>query len=252
MPGLLQQAVKPGQLEGSNLEAVPVMKFANWKNQYIDLAKTRPQFLLACEAGVMSDGEREQLGRRVAEFERRYCELGSGSGGHLVDLASRNQSTLCLGFEVRFKRAVRTAEKAEQLALKNLLVVRGDASQLGAVFSPESLDGVFVNFPDPWEKKKWKKHRLLKEEFLANIHRLLKPSGFLSFKTDHTEYFDSTHEIIRNQGLFNISRVTRDLHASEWQTGNIMSEFERLFCSQNLPVLYLECKKIGIGSSNPL
>ena len=69
------------------------------------------------------------------------------------------------------------------------------------------------------------------------IHGKLKPGGFLAFKTDHSELFESTLEAVLSLGIYNILEVTRDLHKEpRLLEKNVMTEFEGLFCSQSLPV----------------
>lgn len=152
-----------------------------------------------------------------------------------------------MGFELRFKRIFRTVEKGEQRGLKNILCVQGDAATLHQFFPPQSLDGIYVNFPDPWDKPRWRKHRLLSSEFFLSIHPLLKPGSFFSFKTDHEEYFDKVTKVLEGLPCFVRTKYSRNFHKSEYLTNNIMSEFESLFTSKGLPVYSLEVVPAGLG-----
>lgn len=219
-------------------------KFGRWKNHYIDLIKTKPSLLLNFGDKQVGEAEREALSERFGMHDRVLCELGSGSGKHLIELAQRNPAALCIGFETRYKRAFRTVEKAEREGLSNLLLFREKAEQIGEYFAPSSIDAVYVNFPDPWEKLRWKKHRLLKAEFIARLWELLKPDGYLSYKTDHPEYFEETIGIIDGGGLFSIEKHSRNLHVGDPDPSNIFSEFELLFRSKGVAVNYVLCRKI--------
>ena len=72
---------------------------------------------------------------------------------------------------------------------------------------------------------------------LLCIHKKLKKEAFLAFKTDHSELFESTLELVMGLGIYSILEVTRDLHNEpRLLAKNVMTEFEGLFCSQGLPV----------------
>lgn len=215
-----------------------------WKNQYIDLIGSKPEWIIETTKGLPSPEGRALLQRRAAGYEQIVCEVGSGSGGHLIEQARLNPGTLHLGLELRFKRTFRTAEKAEQAGLSNLLLLRMNGAVLDQVFEPGSIDGVFVNFPDPWDKRRWHRNRLLNPEFLVMLATLLRPGGFFSYKTDHAAYFEETRALLTAVPRFRIEHITTDLHASELAAGNIMSEFELLFRSQSHPVCALLARRI--------
>jgi tRNA (guanine-N7-)-methyltransferase len=216
-----------------------VVSMATFVNPYI----TR----LAEVAGVVleatpDDTLEQRLAHHLARFKYCFLEFGSGSGGHLIELAATNPDTLCIGCELRYKRAFRTAEKARQRDLSNLLVLRMDARATPDLFPPASLDKVYMNFPDPWEKLRWRKHRMASERLLLALTTLLKPNGVFRHKTDHGDLHHDLTKILPGSG-FTVTKSTLDLYQSEWLTGNIPSEFERLFLSQGLPIFFLEAAK---------
>lgn len=219
----------------------------SWVNPYLDLVETKPEYLLAFAGRTPSspENERRVLADRFACFSRRIVELGSGSGGHLIERAAADPAALYLGFELRYKRAYRCAEKIENLKLPNALVLRTDARELPRLVSAESIAGVYINFPEPWSRKRrWFKHRLLNEAYLQELHQVLQPGGFLSYKTDHQECFEAHVAEINRGGLFCIKNVTTNLYASEHRSGNVSTEFEKLFVSKGLPIRYLLAEKL--------
>jgi len=183
----------------------------------------------------------------VSEYLRSspkvFCDIGSGSGGHLLELATLYPEACCFGFELRFKRSVRTLEKAIRLGIDNVFVLRVDAAKLGELFPENSVDGVFVNFPDPWSKPRQLKHRILSEPYLDLLFSVLKTGGALSFKTDHMDYFDSFLSIVNADTRFTLSEFSRNLAESDYTSRNIVTEFERLFLSQGCPIYYLRVTK---------
>ena len=109
------------------------------------------------------------------------------------------------------------------------------AKALPRIFAPGTVDAIFLNFSDPWPKKGYAKRRLTHRKYLAMYMNLLKNGGTLRFKTDNVGLFNFSLEEIEAMGL-TPSVVTRDLHASEWNEGNIMTEYERNFSEQGMKI----------------
>jgi tRNA (guanine-N7-)-methyltransferase len=125
------------------------------------------------------------------------------------------------------------------------LLIRIFAEEIGSLFPETSLDIVYINFPDPWAKRRWLKHRLVSDTYLDLLHSLLKKTGIFSFKTDHPDYFVAVVESIQKSAKWTLSKSTNDLYKSPWITNNIPTEFEKLFLSKGLPVNFLEATPIG-------
>ena len=170
----------------------------------------------------------------------KYCEIGSGSGMHLIGQAVDNPEALFFGIERRYKRAVRTIEKSIQGEVDNTYVLRINAQHIREIFSEKIFDGVFILFPDPWERPKRWKQRVLSKEFLNVLHRFMKEGAVLIVKTDHQDYFDAFLKCLEDTP-FHMLEESRDLFKSELvkeDESNISSEFESLFRSQNKPIHY--------------
>jgi tRNA (guanine-N7-)-methyltransferase len=219
------------------------MKTWRWKNQYIDLIDQKRELIYSTKTDADTSKTRSEIQQLRANYDDLICELGSGSGGHLVAHALENPSQLFIGFELRFKRAYRTIVKAEQLGIKNLRMIQGDANSIVSLFSQQELYGIYINFPDPWEKNRWRKHRLVSLDFMQKITPLLRTNGFFSHKTDHLEYFQSSLRIIESLADLSVEVATFDLHSLELSNNLVKSEFENLFISKGLPVNYLLAKK---------
>ncbi len=126
-------------------------------------------------------------------------EIGSGKGLFLSQAAAQWPDRNFLGIEIAAKYARYCAARLAKQNLDNAQVVHGDGLRVFAEFLPAlSVAAVHVYFPDPWWKKRHKKRRVMKEQFLADIERVLVPNGALHFWTDVEEYFESTLELIRD------------------------------------------------------
>jgi len=210
----------------------------------MELVRTKPGIIRAEHDREISGSSLMLLKEKRTTFSGSYVELGSGSGMHLLRLAQANPELLCIGLEIRFKRAFKTGEKAERLGLDNLIVFRTDAKQISTLFEPGSVSAFFVNYPDPWDKRKWLKNRLLNADLLKTMHTCLGPHGFLRYKTDHQEYFASTCELFLPD-LWETRKHTANLLESPWAESNIPTEFEQLFKSQGKPLCMVEVVKRG-------
>ncbi len=228
------------------------MKEYRWKNPYIELQNSLPDQLISGDDLELTEQQIDQVKARCQQAGKVACELGCGSGGYLLQIAKAYPDMLFLGFEIRYKRAYKAAEKAARAGLSNVVIVRAVAQTLPKLFPIQSLDGLFVNFPDPWAKKKWKKHRLLNPTFIAELASLLKPDGFLSYKTDHSSYFAETVDLLNSSPAWELAVTTLDLHKTTEPARLQRTEFENLFISKGLPICYLLAKKLPEAKINHL
>lgn len=214
-------------------------------NRYRTLVEAASEGILVNTATEPSEPDVRAVRALLSGAQRVVCELGSGSGRHLITLAKRSPDTVFIGMELRYKRAYRTIEKARQQGVSNLFVLRANAQDISKLFPAESLEAIYINFPDPWDKRRWLKNRLIQERFVAELANLLRPGGFFSYKTDHPEYFASAVAIIRANPRFAELRITDDLSASPWIEESVPTEFELLFRAKGLPICYSLFERIG-------
>lgn len=216
-----------------------------WQNPFISKLAALNDVILSASRENISE-LKPQLEARRALFPGLIVELCAGSGGHLIELAAANPNALCIGIELRFKRLVRTAEKSKLRGIENLILIQIDANSLSEILPKQSCDRIFINFPDPWDgKARWEDKYLLSKSYLEMLHSLLKSDGSFHHKTDHQRRFFQVHSLLSEQlkDQFQISEYSEDLHRSEYNDNNILTEFERLFTSQKKPVFYLKAIK---------
>ncbi len=187
--------------------------------------------------------ELRQLQNRLTQASEVFAELGSGSGGHILTRAAKTPQAAWVGFELRFKRAFRTLEKAGVGGIENVFVIRTDGRKLENFFPEKSVSGLYINFPDPWTKSGWRKHRMLSTETLDSAAKIIRPGGFVSVKTDHQDYFQDFYRDATAHSQFTLEESSVDFHKSGLDADNILTEFERLFIRQKLPIAYLRMSR---------
>lgn len=198
------------------------------------------RYLFECD-GVMDDPA-AAIGMPGSKV---YLEIGAGKGGFACKMAERHSDTAYFAMERVTDCVVLCAERAasgEHGELNNLRFVIDTADNLMHIFKPGTIDGIFLNFSDPWSKKGYAKRRLTHRRYLAMYLNLLRDGGKLRFKTDNVGLFDFSLEEIGAIGL-TPDIVTRDLHHSEWNEGNIMTEYETNFSEQGMNINMLEITK---------
>lgn len=170
-----------------------------------------------------------------------YIEVGMGKGRFITQLAIENPDKNFIGIEKYSSVLLRAIEKREELSdLTNLYFLRMDAEDLEKVFAPGEVQGIYLNFSDPWPKDRHAKRRLPSKEFLARYDRILVPEGKVEFKTDNKDLFDFALEQAK-EANWDLEACTFDLHHNEeMMQGNIMTEYEERFSSQGNPI----CKMI--------
>lgn len=125
------------------------------------------------------------LSQHTATKERVVVEFCSGTGDWIVGCADKNRNVLYVAVERKFKRVCKIASKRDQLGLDNLLIVCGDAELFVKYFVKEPVfTQAYVNFPDPWPKKRHAKHRLFSNEFVADLSKTLIEGASLLLVTD--------------------------------------------------------------------
>ena len=158
-----------------------------------------------------------------------YIEIGMGKGTFIMECARRNPNINYIGIEKYSSVLLRALEKREQEPdLKNLYFIRMEAEYIENVFEKDEVDSIYLNFSDPWPKDRNAKRRLTSDRFLKRYTGVLKKDGVITFKTDNIDLFDFSVETAKECG-WEILAETRDLHHSEYNEGNIMTEYEKKF-----------------------
>ena len=169
-----------------------------------------------------------------------YLEIGMGKGDFIIENAKKYPNINFIGIEKYDSVIVRALQKLENEDLINLKLIRIDAKFLDELFFHE-VDRIYLNFSDPWPKKRHTERRLTSHTFLRKYDSVLKKEKKLYIKTDNTSLFEFSLESLTQYGYF-IDKVSLDLHNSDVKD-NIMTEYEKKFVEDNMKIYYLVVKK---------
>jgi tRNA (guanine-N7-)-methyltransferase len=158
-------------------------------------------------------------------------ELGCGDASFLVEYARRNPAKNFIGVERLLGRIEKLHRKGSQLGLKNLRGVRIESAYLlQYLIPPHAAAALHIYFPDPWPKKKHRKHRLINAAFPALARNALAPGGTVFLRTDDADYFQQMNEVFVVADFFEKADTPPVL-------AEILTDFERDFNAQGIPTL---------------
>jgi len=121
-----------------------------------------------------------------------FVEVGPGRGDFLFHLAEANPDKSVVGIEIKRKRVDKLISRIETRGLKNITIIQDDARcALPRFFGENSVDAIYVNFPDPWPKRRHEKNRVLSRDFLEDCCKVLKFYGNLNVTTDFQPYAET-------------------------------------------------------------
>ncbi len=156
------------------------------------------------------------------EAARTIVEIGSGQGECVEHAAVSHPDTNFLPIEVYMPGLASTLHRIKRTGVANIRMIQGDAAEALNHYLPEqSIDELWVFFPDPWHKSRHNKRRLIQPEFSPKAARVLKPGGTWRLATDWVEYAEQMVKVIDASPYFD--RV----ETSERFEGRPLTSFER-------------------------
>ena len=169
-----------------------------------------------------------------------YIEIGMGKGEFILNNALKYPNINFIGIEKFDSIMALAIKKIEEYELNNLKLIRMDAMDISDVFHKE-IDKIYLNFSDPWPKKRHIKRRLTSDVFLNKYDEIFKDNKVIEMKTDNRNLFEYSL-ISFNENNYLIKEISLDLHHSNIED-NIMTEYERKFSSNNNTIYYVKASK---------
>lgn len=178
--------------------------------------------------------------KKFKEDKPLHIELGCGKGTFISILAFNHKENNYIAVDMieamlgLSKRNIETAYNFEYP--ENLLLIRANVEQISNVFSKEDkINKIYINFCNPWPKKKHNKKRLTHPRQLVQYKEFLIQNGEIYFKTDDDELFEASLEYF-NQENFKIISKTYDLHNEPIFEENIITEHEKMFTDKGIKI----------------
>lgn len=186
--------------------------------------------------------EAEQFrGKWQTRFEKvqpLHIEVGSGKGRFIVEMAKAHPEINYISIEIQTSVIVSVLELQLEAQLPNLQILHADGRNLNQYFEPGEVSRIYLNFSDPWPKKRHEKRRLTSADFIKQYEEILVADGEIHFKTDNQGLFEYTLYSFSQYGI-KLKQVWLDLHHSDFE-GNIMTEYEEKFSSKGNRIYRLE------------
>lgn len=167
-------------------------------------------------------------------------EIGMGKGNFLLGMCLNHPNINYIGVEKYSSVICSAIKKINEYELDNLKILNIDIMDI-----PQYLYGkiktIYLNFSDPWPKKRNTKRRLTSENFLKLYDNLFKNEKHIILKTDNNDFYEFSKESLLSYG-YKIINETYDLHNSDI-TDSPKTEYEEKFSSQGVKIKYIEVIK---------
>ena len=169
-----------------------------------------------------------------------HVEVGSGKGNFVTGMAAQHPDINYIGIDIQLSVLSYALDKVLAAGLPNIKLLRVDGSSLTNYFADAEIDRLYLNFSDPWPKKRHEKRRLTYKSFLETFQQILPENGEIHFKTDNRGLFEYSLASFSQYGM-TLQQVWLDLHASDFE-GNVMTEYEEKFSNLGQVIYRVEAK----------
>ncbi len=183
-------------------------------------------------------GKTQQLFKNKNKIE---IEIGMGKGDFIINKAKLNPDINFIGIEKYASVLVKAVKKLENIELDNLKIINIDANMIEEMFDKE-ISKIYLNFSDPWPKKKHADRRLTSPLFLDKYSKIFKDDNIIEMKTDNKSLFEYSL-VTLSQKDYLFDEIKLDLYTN-LDEDNIPTEYEKKFVSLGMPIYKLKahCK----------
>lgn len=175
----------------------------------------------------------ENFDNFIYDDKKIILEIGSGKGEFLAKMAFRFPNYFFVGVEKNTTCAGITLKKIINNQLDNARLICDDINDVIASIKENSIEGIILNFSDPWPKKRHHKRRLTNENLILKYHEILKKDGFLNFKTDNRQLFDDSIKYF-SRSPFKILKIDYDYKFDS--SFDEITDYEMYYRDLNQPI----------------
>ena len=167
-----------------------------------------------------------------------YLEIGMGKGDFIINNAIRNLNTNYIGIEKYKSVLVKAVQKLEDKEIDNLKIICMDAKEINVLST--KIDLLYLNFSDPWPKKRHALRRLTSPIYLEKYENIFKDKKHIIMKTDNRKLFEYSIKSFTDYG-YKIEDICLDLYKENIED-NIPTEYEKKFRDKG-PIYKIEVTK---------
>lgn len=191
------------------------------------------EFLLENKNLIKDKDNLDQDFKDFINHDNLRLEIGVGRGDFIVQMALANPNVYFLGVEMSSMALAIAGKKIIENEIKNVLLINIDMHYLFEKIGENKFDIIYLNFSDPWPKKRQHKRRLTYPTCLNEYYKELKKDGKVIFKTDNDLLFEDSIPYFEESPLEIIS-ITRDYAVLD--NDDKMTEYEKKFRGLNTPI----------------
>ena len=175
-------------------------------------------------------------------------EIGFGMGNFLIEMAAKEPGSNFIGIDFYHKGIRKIMTRIKNLQLENVRIVYGDIrSKISILCQDGALETVYINFPDPWPKKRHIKRRLIKPEFINQLAQKIDLEGSAHLATDSESYANEMLDYFNSETLF--QNLDDNQGFIKERIGLPKSKYEKNFINAGEKVFYLEYLRLAAVTS---
>ena len=193
----------------------------------------RTKFKPWAEPYILEHKEVSLTEEEISKLNNFNLEIGSGKGEFLLLMAEKFPKEFFLGVEKNVTCSGFACKKLVENEINNAKLVWNDVVNIFPLIKDKSVKHIFLNFSDPWPKKRHFKRRLTSEKFLLEYKRILTKDGQLIFKTDNLDLFNYSLELFKENG-FKIIELTNDYLGED--NYDAKTEYEAFFNNEGTKI----------------
>ncbi len=169
-----------------------------------------------------------------------HAEFGTGRGQFITTLAKNHPDRNYIAMELREEVLIKAVKKAADQELTNIRFILGNVDDILKIFEENELSRIFLNFVDPWPKKRHAKRRLTHHHYLNMYKHILVEKGEIHFKSDNELLFEFSLNELIHHGL-KLKNISLNLYREEGSIDqHVQTEYEEMFIKRGKPIYRLE------------
>lgn len=179
-----------------------------------------------------------------------YAEVGCGKGQFITKLSSLHPENLYLAVEGQGSVGYYALRKARDAECENVRFVLNYIHDARDFFQKGEIDGLYLNFSDPWPKPRHEKRRLTSPRMLGEFASVVRPGGFIEFKTDNDDLFAYSVEQFQAHDLLCVEYLSDDLHRDVPEEQIVTTEYEDKFSARGKNIHFIRVRVLDALESD--